>query len=263
MAVRHDRQEDEITLGEHRFGRINRRMPIGPVRWPHHDLLWIHEGTVRIGFPEHETAIDLVAPSGVLIRPGTLFRGSTTGAFATASICHFEIAGAAPPPGWLLAPPGEALHLHNMIRLAMELARRNLAEDVPRRRRLLLSILDGFAPPPAASETSVDTRLAITWRQAGQNLHRMRTLADVAALLGLSESSFRAMHRKAWHTAAGEHLRELRLSRAEELIVGTNKTLGEIAAAVGYRHAATLSAAFRARRGKSPAEFRHWSNPFA
>ncbi len=261
--LRRETQDTDLTLGDHRFGRINRRMPIGPVRWPHHDLLWIHEGSVRIGFPEHGAAIELAAPAGVLILPGTLFAGGTSGAFATASICHFLIAGDPVRPGWLLPPPGEALHLQSMIRLAMELARRELAEELPRRRRLLLSILDGFAPPPAGAEASVDTRLAITWRQAGQNLHRMRTLADVAALLGLSESSFRALHRKAWHTAAGEHLRELRLSRAEELIVGTDKTLSEIAAAVGYRHAATLSAAFRARRGKSPAEYRHWSNPFA
>ncbi len=33
------------------------------------------------------------------------------------------------------------------------------------------------------------------------------------------------MHRKTWHTSAGEHLRELRLTRAEELLVGTDKTL--------------------------------------
>jgi AraC-like DNA-binding protein len=261
--LRRETQEHDLTLGDHRFGRINRRMPIGPVRWPHHDLLWIHEGTVQIGFPEHNATVELVAPSGLLILPGTLFGGGSSGGFATASICHFRIDAAQEPPGWLLSPPGEALHLQHMIRLAMELARRALDAELPRRRRLLLSILDGFAPPAAGGEATVDTRLAIAWRQAGQNLHRMRTLADVAALLGLSESTFRAMHRKAWHAGAGEHLRELRLSRAEELIVGTDKTLAEIATAVGYRHAATLSAAFRARRGKSPAEFRHWSNPFA
>jgi transcriptional regulator GlxA family with amidase domain len=71
------------------------------------------------------------------------------------------------------------------------------------------------------------------------------------------------MHRKAWRTSAGEHLRELRLTRAEELLVGTDKSLAEIARDVGYGHAATLSAAFRQRRGKTPSQYRHWSNPFA
>ena len=72
-----------------------------------------------------------------------------------------------------------------------------------------------------------------------------------------------ALHRRTWNTSAGEHLRELRLTRAEELLVSTDKPLGAIAAAVGYAHASTLTAAFRQRRGKTPGEYRHWSNPFA
>ena len=39
--------------------------------------------------------------------------------------------------------------------------------------------------------------------------------------------------------------------------------LARIAAEVGYGHASTLSAAFRERRGKTPGQYRHWSNPFA
>ena len=256
-------EEQGITLGDHRFGRVNRRMPIGPVRWLHHDLFWIHEGGARLSFPEHDATLELVAPAGVLILPGTLFRGSTTRAFATASICHFELAGYRGEPGWLLPRAGEALHLQNMLKLAMELARQDRAEDLPRRKRLLLTMLDGFAPVEATASTATDGRLATAWRQAGQNLHRMRTLSDVAALLGVAESTLRAMHRESWQTSAGEHLRELRLSRAEELIVSTDKTLVEIAEAVGYRHAATLSTAFRERRGKTPSEYRRWSNPFA
>ena len=258
-----DAHQDDVTLGDHRFGRVNRRMPIGPVRWPFHDLFWLHEGTAHLSFPEQDAAIDLVAPVGVLILPGTLFRGETSGAFATASICHFELGGHGAGPGWLLPRPGEALHIQNMLKLAMELARRDRPEDLPRRKRLLLSLLDGFAPVTTTAIADVDDRLSSAWRQAGQNLHRMRTLADVAALLGVSESTLRAMHRRARHTSAGEHLRELRLTRAEELIVGTDKTLVEIAEAVGYRHAPTLSAAFRIRRGKTPGEYRRWSNPFS
>lgn len=259
----HDAQQEHVTLGDHRYGRVNRRMPIGPVRWPFHDLFWLHEGTAHLSFPELESGLELAAPTGVLILPGTLFRGETSGAFATASICHFELSFYRGGAGWLLPRPGEALHIQNMLKLAMELARHNRPEDLPRRKRLLLSLLDGFAPVTATASAGVDGRLASAWRQAGQNLHRIRTLSDVAALLGVSESTLRAMHRQTWHTSAGEHLREMRLRRAEELIVGTDKTLVEIAEAVGYRHAATLSAAFRDRRGKTPGEYRRWSNPFA
>lgn len=258
-----DIEEADIELRDHRFGRVNRRMPIGPVRWQHHDLFWIHEGEARIAFPELGTTLALTAPAGVLIRPGTLFQGATAGAFATASICHFTVHGYASGSGYALPQPDEPLHIQNMLKLAMQLAHRNRPEDLPRRKRLLLTILDGFATDAAAPASADEDRLAAAWRQAGQNLHRMRTLTDVAALLGVGESTLRAMHRKAWHTSAGEHLRELRLSRAEELLVATGSSLEEIAEAVGYRHGATLSAAFRARRGKTPGQYRRWSNPFA
>lgn len=259
MAEPHD---NGLMLREHRYGRVNRRMPIGPVRWPFHDLFWVHEGAVRIAFPEQAATLDLVAPAGLLIRPGTLFRGTTLGAFATASICHFEH-GEPTGPGWLLPRAGETLHIQNMLKLAMELGRQDRPEDLPRRKRLLLALLDCFVEAPVAVDRATDGRLDQAWRQAGQNLHRMRTLSDVAALLGLTESTLRALHRQTWNNSAGDHLRELRLSRAEELIVGTDKTLDEIARAVGYRHAATLSTAFRERRGKTPREYRRWANPFA
>jgi AraC-like DNA-binding protein len=259
----HEIATSELELRDHRFGRINRRMPIGPVRWPFHDLFWMHEGRTTISFPEQSVRLELTAPSGVLILPGTLFHGATVGTLATASICHFSLFGHTGEPGYLLPNPGEELHLHNLLRLSLHLARRARPEDLPRRKRLLLSLLDGFAPRGTAMASADDGRLAEAWRQAAQNLHRMRTLADVSALLNISESTLRAMHRSAWNMSAGEHLRELRLTRAEELLAGTDKSLPEIAAAVGYGHAATLSAAFRARRGKTPGQYRHWSNPFA
>ncbi|MBK8086341.1 MAG: helix-turn-helix transcriptional regulator [Devosia sp.] len=262
-SMGHEIDPPRLVLFDHRFGRINRRMPIGPARWTFHDLFWIHEGEVVLEFPELSARLDLIAPAGVLILPGTLFRGTTVGAFATASICHFSIQDQASPTGFLLPRPGEALHLQNLLRLAMQLARREDAADLPRRHRLLLALLDGFATEASPAPGADEDRLSAAWRQAEQNLHRMRTLADVAALLGISESTLRAMHRKTWHNSAGEHLRELRLTRAEELLVGTAKSLSEIAKAVGYSHAATLSAAFRVRRGKTPGQYRHWSNPFA
>jgi AraC-like DNA-binding protein len=262
-----DIESEKIELRDHRFGRVNRRMPIGPVRWPFHDLFWVHEGHVMLGFPELGARLDLVAPAGVLILPRTLFQGTTIGQFATASICHFVSSGndgRFSQPGFMLAHSGEELHLQGLVRLAMHLARRNRDDELPRRKRLLVSLIDGFGFADTATASGGDEdRLAMAWKQAAENLHRMRTLADVAALLGISESALRALHRKALGTTAGEHLRELRLLRAEELLVSTDKPLGAIAAAVGYRHASTLTAAFRQRRGKTPGEYRHWSNPFA
>lgn len=263
----HDIAGMALDLHDHRFGRVNRRMPIGPVQWPFHDLFWVHEGRVLLTLPEVHARLDLVAPAGVWILPGTSFRGGTVGQFATASICHFAVADVdhrPAQPGYMLPYADETLHVQGLVRLAMHLARRPRDADLPRRQRLLAAILDCFDDPEAAGVASADEdRLAMAWKQASQNLHRMRTLADVAALLGISESALRALHRQTRRTSAGEHLRELRLTRAEELLISTDKTLSEVAADVGYGHASTLTAAFRKRRGKTPGQYRHWSNPFA
>src|SRR5690606_1533460 len=116
------------------------------------------------------------------------------------SICHFKLQRDSGEPGYLLPHADEVLHLQSMLKLAMELARRERPADLPRRKRLLLTLLDGFAIDTAVT-IAADDRLAIAWRQASNNLHRMRTLADVAAMLGVSESRLRAMHRQAWNTS--------------------------------------------------------------
>lgn len=261
--------DNSIDLREHRLGRFDRRMPIGPARWDFHDLLWIHEGSVRLEIGE-DTAITLTAPSGVLILPDTPFSGAAIGGFATASICHFAWPEAdrldMASPGYCLPRPSEALHVQAMLRLSLDLAGRRNDDDLPRRRRLLGAILDCFARPSAAPTIdglSHDRGLEIAWAQAEKSLSKMRTLSDVASLIEIHESALRARHRQHYKTSAGGHLREMRLRKAEDLLTTTRCNMDEIARLVGYGHAETLIAAFHKSRGCTPGQFRHRSNPFA
>ncbi|WDR06188.1 helix-turn-helix transcriptional regulator [Devosia rhodophyticola] len=268
--MEYDVDPRSLVLRDHRFGRFDRRLQIGPMEWPFHDLLWIHEGRARIGFEQLGKYLELAAPNGVLIMQGTRFEGRAIGAFATASICHFEVLAvdgyAQPGPSILLPHKGEELHLQNQIRLALQLARRPDKALLGRRQRLLRSILDGFDVSQDVEEvkdSDEEDRLLLAWDLAARSLGKMRSLSDVAHTLGIRESALRSLHRKIWRTSAGEHLRELRLRKAEELLATTGYSLSEIAKAVGYGHPATLSAAFRKSRGKTPGQYRAWSNPFA
>lgn len=259
-----------LELKSHLFGRFDKRMPIGPVQWAFHDLLWIHEGRALIEFPASGAKIEIVAPGGVLILPNTPFSGRAVGAFATASVCHFICHSLQDDPfltpGHMHPAQGEVLHVQNLVRLAMMLARNNRPDDMCRRQRLLRTILDCFhdAPDQSVSPAPVDrSRLESAWELAENHLEKMRTLSDVAGLIKINESGFRAMHRKAWKTSAGEYLRNLRLRKAEELLATTGFSIGEISQQVGYAHAETLSAAFKKTRGKTPGQYRRWSNPFA
>lgn len=261
----HSVDPDGIILREHRLGRFDRRMPIGPAQWDFHDLLWIHEGSVRLSVNGGDS-ITLNAPGGILILPNTPFSGSTIGGFATASICHFTLVSAkTDDPGYLLPRPGEAMHVQSMLRLSLDLASAMTDADLQRRRRLLLAMLDCFDHPTATHSEPApsDDGLDMAWGQATKSLHKMRTLSDVAAVMGVHESALRARHRRQYRTSAGSHLREMRLRRAEDLLSTTRYTLGEIARLVGYGHAETFIAAFHRSRGCTPGEFRHRSNPFA
>lgn len=249
------------ALLRHAYGRFDRRLPIGPVTWPFHDLLWIHQGRAQIRFEDGARA-DLVAPDGIVILPATPFSGQAVGGAAAASVCHFECAGVN-GPGHLRPAEAERIDLQALVRLALRLATERPHAQA-RRVRLLGAILDGFAaghegkgPAPKAR------RLGQAWDQAERNLSRIRGLVDVAALIGLRESAFRSLHREVRGTSAGAHLRDLRLARAEALLATTGLTLSDIAHHVGYGHAETLNTAFRQSRGMTPGAFRRHARPFA
>jgi AraC-like DNA-binding protein len=256
-----------MQLLAHRYGRFDRRHRIGPARWSHHDLLWFHEGTAELRF-EGSPPLVLQAPDGVLIAPGTAFEGGVIGDVARASICHFVWTaddGPAPPGPWVRCETAIRPEVQSAIRLALRLAE-DRPGTLPRRERLLRSILDAFdgregaagsdADPRLADPLLADPLLADTWAWVADNLARIRTLADVAAYAGLSDSQFRSRHRACHVASAGAHLRELRLLKGEQLLVGTRSSVAEIARAVGYAHAETFTAFFVSRYGRPPRAYR-------
>lgn len=248
----------QIEILRQDTGRFDRRHLIGPANWPHFDLFWIHEGTVRLELESGGSGLLLCAPDGVLLFPATPFAGRSQTVHAEASICHFRLPGRW-APGYLRPDVGERLALQTMIALSQRLAQKGA--EPARRTRLLRAILDEFGADTGPQ--AADSRIDRAWRLAAERLDRIRGLADVAAQVGLSQSAFRAAHRAARGGPAGAELVELRLSMAERLLATTPLPLHQIAAAVGYGHAGTLSHAFRRARGLSPGAWRRANQPFA
>lgn len=255
-------KNDDVVILTQQAGRFDRRFGIGPVCWPYFDILWIHEGAVRLHVGAEPQVVDLVAPSGILVFPHTPFQGGATRAFADASICHFSggVAGVADGvAGFWLPDPRDAFHVQNLIRLSLTYARRG--DPMPMRKRLLHAVIDCFQPRDAAPV--VRGRLSEAWARAEGRLDRIRTLSDVAAGIGLSESAFRARHRAETSGSAGKHLQDLRLDTAERLLATTGATVAEVARAVGYAHTESFSSAFKTSRGRTPAVYRRWCKRFA
>lgn len=251
-------------------GRFDKRFAIGPANWPHFDLLWIHEGAVTLAIGAADAPLTLEAPMGVLIFPNVPFRGAALGAFARASVCHFSgdfsdsnstgVLGLETGPRDYIRPhPSNTYHIQNMLRLSLEYADRGADPGV--RIRLLGAILECLTQAPDGPEAA--GRVTQAWDYAATRLGEMRSLVDVAAGIGLSESTFRAQHRAHFPTSAGQHLQQIRLRRAEQLLATTGLSLAEISEAVGYAHAESLSAAFKRARGQSPGAYRRWCKRFA
>lgn len=87
---------DDITILRQEFGRFDNRFKFGPAKWPHHDLLWINEGAVKLWFGSEQEEVIVKAPAGLIIFPDTDFFGT-----ANASINHFKLSGAIEGLGYL------------------------------------------------------------------------------------------------------------------------------------------------------------------
>ncbi len=253
--------DSNFALLRQGYGNFDRRRTIGPANWPHHDLLWIHEGGVDMTLGTARSRVTLQAPGGILILPNTPFSGTIRTERALASITHFRTSTdhLDREDGYFSPAPKLTFALQTMIGLSQLYCQQTVSDSC--RKRLLIAIVDAFNYIEA--DETFGGRSAVAWEAAAQNLASIRTLADVAALVGLSESAFRAMHRRETGTSAGKHLATLRFSTAEHLLATSTMSIKGIAKSVGYGSAESFSRAFRHRYMMCPSEFRITQGPFA
>ena len=206
--------------------------------------------------------VNIEAPDGLIVFPDTQFVGSVLCGTADASICHFKCEeldiGPSHQP-YMRPVQTDAMHVQNLIRLS--LAHMDKQASMVVRQRLLQSILDCFLTIEN-SEPRRD-KVSAAWKITRARLHEVRSLSDVASSVGLSESAFRALHRKSIGGSAGQHLRSLRLTEAERLLSTSDKSIREISNAIGYGHPESFTSAFKSVYGQTPGNFKRWSALFA
>lgn len=81
------------------------------------------------------------------------------------------------------------------------------------------------------------------------------SIAELAAAVGLSESTLKRGFRQLYRTTPFGHLRSLRMERAKELLITGKNTVIEAAAYVGYSNPSNFAAAFRKQFGVNPKTF--------
>jgi AraC-like DNA-binding protein len=85
-----------------------------------------------------------------------------------------------------------------------------------------------------------------------ENLAEPVTVADLAEQVAMSPSTFTALFRQSTGKSPYQFVKEMRLTRARDLLVRGNGTVASVSRAVGYPHASHFINEFRRRFGLSP-----------
>ena len=88
------------------------------------------------------------------------------------------------------------------------------------------------------------------------NLHRPLPLRELAACAGLGVSRFSELFRRSVGASPGQHVRTLRLRRAELLLAYSELSVKQVARQLGFGSEALFSRAFKRHAGVSPSRFR-------
>jgi AraC-like DNA-binding protein len=81
-------------------------------------------------------------------------------------------------------------------------------------------------------------------------------MAELAPCFGLSHSHFRALFRRELGRSPKQHEMDARLTRAAELLLGSPKSVSEIAFEVGYSNVSSFTRSFTRRYATTPSRFR-------
>ena len=82
------------------------------------------------------------------------------------------------------------------------------------------------------------------------------SLDDIAHRVASSRRQLQRAYAEIGHTTFRDHLTQVRMERAAELLATRMFTVREVAHRVGYRQPAQFAKAFRRHRGVSPSDFR-------
>lgn len=117
------------------------------------------------------------------------------------------------------------------------------------------------ASPSAAKPCSfyTETQVALAKHAATlltADLSRHLPIREVAANLGISETSLKNYFRGVYGQNISSYLRQQRVEAAAQLLVTSNRPVADIAAQVGYSNQGKFAAVFRAHFGTNPLDYR-------
>jgi AraC family transcriptional regulator len=108
----------------------------------------------------------------------------------------------------------------------------------------------------ATGGPDLETRVVTVMRHIERHLDRELSLDELARVAGLSAYHFHRVFRAVAGEAVMDYARRLRLEHAAYRLRSTRRSVGRVAAEVGYESPDAFGRAFRGRFGLSPSAFR-------
>ena len=107
---------------------------------------------------------------------------------------------------------------------------------------------------PADRETRQQLKTVL--RFIGEHYPEHMTIAELASLLGFSESYFMSFFRRSVGMSCIRYINEVRIRKAAEALENTARPVMEIAMDSGFDNVSYFNLQFRRRFGMTPREFR-------
>lgn len=251
-----------------KYGEFHEKHGIGPVKWSHYDLFFLHRGEVVIRF-DHDM-IRLKEQEAVLIYPGSFFKGKSISEVSLASVIHFR-----------LLDKSEHHNIFDLITRFNGSYRvfrnigfvKQIQYDIDRLIRLpknedrhlafykfnLVSIIfsqlfNVNKPFTTAEIQNKKIQSLLAWMN--NNMGEKILLAQLADQMGLSESQFRAVFRKTLGMSPGKYLQKIRMDKACQLLCERRVPIKGIGLLVGYEDVAHFYRAFYKYTGTTPKQYR-------
>jgi AraC-like DNA-binding protein/mannose-6-phosphate isomerase-like protein (cupin superfamily) len=114
-----------------------------------------------------------------------------------------------------------------------------------------------------AKPAPVDERVQKVCRMVGDRYAANLNMKELCDTVFLSESQLRVLFKKTLHISPMEYLRDIRLKKAKELLILTNKPVGLIAQECGFEDVSYFSRMFRKKERISPKEYRRKNVSYA
>lgn len=148
----------------------------------------------------------------------------------------------------------------SVLRRSEELNQTKTAAQLMETNALIRQILAAFlrTANPAGTDTALRgySRFQRVLRFIHQNLHREIALVELADLADLSPAYFSHLFSRMMGAAPIEFINRRKMEQAQRLLLGTSKSLKEIAAEVGFGDVFYFSRLFRKITGTAPGQYR-------